>query len=211
LVAAIWIWGWEYAPMLTPENLRIVMLTIVGFSALIFLFCLVECRFNVKRLFLLFRTEWRIVTDQGFANRVSELFHAAPKVEKEKKPSAEPLRLLALLQREGRLVDFLLEDIQAYDDAQVGAAVRDIQQKCQAALREHVVLQPVLSKAEGEAVEVPANFDPSAIRLTGNLTGQPPFRGVLRHHGWRVQKFDLSPPPAGQDEFIVSPAEVELT
>ena len=198
--------------MLTPENLKVIILTIVGFTALIFLFCLVECRFNLKRLFLLFRTEWRIVTDQIFAHRVSELFGAAaPKVEKEKKPSAEPLRLLALLQREGRLLDFLLENIQAYDDAQVGAAVRDIHQKSQTALREHVTLQPVISKEEGDSVEVPANYDPSAIRLTGNLTGQPPFRGVLRHHGWRVQKMDLSPPPGGQDEFILSPAEVELS
>jgi hypothetical protein len=198
--------------MMSPETLRVVILTIVGFSALIFVFCLVECRFNIKRLFLLFKTEWRIVTDQTFANRVKELFGAAaPKVEKEKKPSAEPLRLLALLQREGRLVDFLLENIQAYEDSQIGAAVRDIHQKCQTALREHVTIQPVLNKEEGDAIEVPANFDPSAIRLTGNLTGKPPFQGTLRHHGWRVQKFDLSPPPAGQDEFVISPAEVELT
>ncbi len=195
--------------MITQETLRVAIVTIVAFSALIFLFCLVECRFNLKRLFLLFRTEWRIVTDGAFAGRVAELFGAA-KAEKEKKPTAEPLRLLALLQREGRLVDFLLEDIQAYDDAQVGAAVRDIHQKCQAALREHVTLQPVLSKEEGETVEIPAGFDPSAVRLTGNLTGKPPFRGVLRHHGWRVQKLDLAPPPAGQDEFVISPAEVEL-
>src|SRR5581483_11898321 len=121
--------------MITPEHLRVAIVTIVAFSALIFLFCLIECRFNLKRLLLLFRTEWRIVTDQSFAGRVAELFGAAPKADKEKKPSAEPLRLLTLLQREGRLVDFLLEDIQAYDDAQVGAAVRDIHQKCQAALR----------------------------------------------------------------------------
>ena len=199
---------------MTPEVLRVVILSIVGFSALVLLFCLIECRFNPKRLLLLFKTEWRIVTDQAFANRVAGLFGTAAKEEKEtkdKKPSAEPLRLLALLQREGRLVDFLLEDIQTYDDAQVGAAVRDIQQKCQAALREHVVMQPVISKMEGENVEIPAGFDPSAVRLTGNLTGKPPFRGVLRHHGWRVQKLTLAPPPSGQDEFIVSPAEVELS
>jgi hypothetical protein len=196
---------------MTPETLRVVILSIVGFSALIFLFCLVECRFSIRRLLLLLKTEWSIVTDQSFANRVAGLFGNVAKEEKEKKPTAEPLRLLALLQREGRLVDFLLEDIHAYDDAQVGAAVRDIQQKCQTALREHVVLQPVLNKSEGEEVEVHAGFDPSSIRLTGNLTGKPPFRGILRHHGWRVQKFDLAPPPAGQDEFVVSPAEVELS
>jgi len=83
-------------------------------------------------------------------------------------------------QRDGRLVDFLLEDVQAYPDAQIGAAVRDIHRKCQAALKEHLVLEPVLNQQEGATVEVPPGFDPSAVRLTGNVTGQPPFRGVLQ-------------------------------
>jgi Domain of unknown function (DUF2760) len=193
---------------MTLEQMRIVILTIVGFAALVLLFCMIETRFSPRRFFLLFRTEWRIVTDQHFADQVSALFGEARA--EEKKPSGEPLRLLALLQREGRLLDFLLEDIGSYDDAQVGAAVRDIQQKCQAALKEHVVLRPVVDKKEGEKVEVPSGFDPSAVRLTGNVTGVPPFRGTLQHHGWRVQELKLDKPPAGQDEFVLAPAEVEL-
>ncbi len=126
------------------------------------------------------------------------------------KPSGAPLRLLALLQREGRLLDFLMEDVQAYSDAQIGAAVRDIHRTCRKALQDHLVLEPVLPDAEGSEVTVPPGFDPAAIRLTGNVTGQPPFRGPLRHHGWRVRELKLAPPPAGQDEFIVQPAEVEL-
>ena len=59
-------------------------------------------------------------------------------------------------------------------------------------------------------MKVPAGFDPSAIRLTGNVTGQPPFQGTLQHHGWRVKEIKLAPPPEGQDQFIVQPAEVEL-
>jgi hypothetical protein len=59
-------------------------------------------------------------------------------------------------------------------------------------------------------VEVPPGFDPSAIRLTGNVTGQPPFRGTLQHHGWRVKDYTLQPAPQGQDEFVIQPAEVEL-
>ena len=107
-------------------------------------------------------------------------------------------------------MDFLLEDIQAYPDAQIGAAVRDIHRQCQAALKEHVTLEPVLPQGEGATVEVPAGFDPSAIRLVGNVTGQPPFRGTLQHHGWRVQELRLAPPPEGQDEFVLMAAEVEL-
>jgi hypothetical protein len=115
-----------------------------------------------------------------------------------------------LLQREGRLLDFLLENIQAYPDEQIGAAVRDIHRQAQAALKEHLVLEPVLSQSEGAAVEVPAGFDPSAVRLTGNVTGQPPFKGTLQHHGWRVKEIKLAAPPEGQDEFVLMPAEVEL-
>lgn len=134
----------------------------------------------------------------------------APELPKPPKPSAAPVRFLALLQREGRLVDFLTENIQAYDDAQIGAAVREIHRQCQAALQEHLDLEPVMAQEEGAAVEVPAGFDLSAVRLLGNVTGQPPFRGTLVHRGWRVKQIKLAPPPEGQDEFILQPAEVQL-
>jgi hypothetical protein len=127
-----------------------------------------------------------------------------------KKPSGAPLRLLALLQRDGRLLDFLLEDISTYDDAQVGAAVRDIHRACRKVVDEHLTLERVLAGEEEQEVTVPGGFDPAAVRLTGNVTGQPPFRGVLRHAGWRVKAIKLAEPPAGQDEFVVAPAEVNL-
>ena len=151
----------------------------------------------------------RWLSDPVFAAKVAAL-DAPPPPPKPVKPSGEPLRLLALLQREGRLLDFLLEDIAAYPNDQIGAAVRDIQQKCHKALQEHLLLEPVLNRGEGDAVEVPTGFDPSAIRLIGNVTGQPPFRGTLQHHGWRVKEIKLAKPSEGQDEFILQPAEVEL-
>jgi hypothetical protein len=151
---------------------------------------------------------WRVMRDPALAEKVQLLL--APPPEKPKKPSGVPVRVLALLQREGRLLDFLLEDIKDYPDPQVGAAVRDIHRQCQAALKEHIVLEPVMRQEEGSPVEVPAGFDPSAIRLTGNVTGQPPFKGTLRHHGWRVKEMKLPSPPEGQDELVLMPAEVEL-
>ena len=120
------------------------------------------------------------------------------------------LGLLAALQADGRLVDFLEEDLAPYGDEQVGGAARDIHQGCQRALRERVTLEPVLAGAEGEAVTVEAGFDPAAIRLTGNVTGSPPFRGVLRHAGWRVKMVTL-PVRRGQDPRVIAPAEVEIT
>ncbi len=164
-----------------------------------------------SRVGLACRAFGRALRDPLFAQKLAPLL-AAPTPEEPgpPKPSGAPLRFLALLQRDGRLLDFLLEDIQAHPDAQIAAAVRDIHRHCQAALKEHLALEPVLPRVEGETVEIAAGFDPSAIRLTGNVTGQPPFRGTLQHHGWRVKEIKLAPPPEGQDELVLMPAEVEL-
>jgi Domain of unknown function (DUF2760) len=152
----------------------------------------------------------RMCRDPEFAAKVRQLM-APPKPPEPPKPSGEPLRLLTLLQREGRLLDFLLEDVEGYANEQIGAAVRDIHRNCRKALQDHLVLVPVLPGEEQSAVEVAPGFDPSAIRLTGNVTGQPPFRGTLLHHGWRVKEIKIAKPPEGHDEFVVQPAEVELT
>jgi hypothetical protein len=146
----------------------------------------------------------RVTADAEFRRRIDKMLD--PKA----KPSGEALRLLALLQRDGRLVDFLLEDVQNYDNEQIGAAVRDIHKNCQKTINEHLVLEPVLKDSEGAIVDVGAGFDPSAVRLTGNVTGQPPFRGTLQHHGWRGKELKLAAPAEGQDEFVLQPAEVEL-
>lgn len=126
------------------------------------------------------------------------------------KPSGAPLRMLTLLQREGRLVDFLLEDISGATDQQVGFGVRELHGKCQSALKKALELEPVLQQREEETVEIPAGFDPSAVRMTGNVAGQPPFRGVVKHPGWRVKQIKVPAPPEGVNEFVLMPAEVEM-
>ncbi len=135
----------------------------------------------------------------------SGLSEAAP-------PSLQPaVQILSILQREGRLIDFLQEDLGAYEDSQIGAAVRNIHQGCKEALTEHVELKPIYEEAEGVAVTVPPGFDSSAVRLTGNVTGNPPFKGVLRHRGWRIARIELPKITAGRKEdLIVAPAEVEV-
>jgi hypothetical protein len=146
----------------------------------------------------------RANTDPAFAKKLDELFNPPPP-----KPSGEPVRLLGLLQREARLLDFLMENLSAYDDQQIGASVRDIQVKSQATIKKHLTLEPVMAQEEGSSVTVPAGFDPSSVRLVGNVSGQPPFHGTLQHAGWRVKAVNL-PKPEGQDEFVLMPAEVEL-
>jgi len=120
------------------------------------------------------------------------------------------LHLLCLLQREGRLVDFLKEDLKDYEDAQIGAAVRNIQENCQKSLNEYLSLKAVVDQEEGETVTIQPGFDASAIKLTGKVTGKPPFKGILQHRGWRVTNFALPQLSGAQNPNIVAPAEVEI-
>jgi hypothetical protein len=189
----------------------IVLLTLAGVIAARLILVFLIAGGDTRRIGQAFQVSWRTLRNPDFAAKVELLLAPpAPKDAKPPRPSGAPLRLLALLQREGRLLDFLLEDVQAYPDDQVGAAVRDIHRQCQAALKEHLTLEAVVPQHEGETADVPPGFDPSAIQLTGNVTGQPPFRGTVRHHGWRVKDLRLAPLPQGQDEFVLQPAEVEL-
>jgi hypothetical protein len=126
------------------------------------------------------------------------------------KPSGAALRMLALLQAEARLVDFLLEDISGAADAQIGQAVREVHRKAQAALKQHAVIDTVLPGNEGDTTTVPRGFDPSAVRVIGNVTGEPPFTGQIQHPGWRVRELKLAPAPEGADEFVLQPAEVQI-
>lgn len=124
---------------------------------------------------------------------------------------AGAVQMLAILQREGRLLDFLREDLQLYEDAQIGAAVRTIHAGCRQALDEHVRVEPIFNETEGNTVSVQPGFDPRSIRLTGNVVGEPPFRGELRHRGWRVVSVDLPQQVDGRaTEQIVAAAEVEV-
>jgi hypothetical protein len=142
---------------------------------------------------------------------------AEPKAEsKEKRESRADhhrdgaLAVLGLLQRRGRLVDFLRESIDGYDDAEIGAAVRDIHCGCAQVLAEYVTFEPVMPGEEEAVVTVPVGFDPGEIRLIGKVAGEPPFRGVLRHHGWRAVRTELPTLSEGVDRRVVAPAEVEI-
>lgn len=120
------------------------------------------------------------------------------------------VQMLGLLQRDGRLVDFLEEDVSAYPDGQLGAAVRSIHASCRQVLERYIKLEPVIASEEDQPVTVPVGFDPAAIKLVGNVTGEPPIRGLLRHRGWRVSAVTLPSLPQGAGRTIVAPAEVEI-
>lgn len=120
------------------------------------------------------------------------------------------LLILGILQRDGRLLDFLQEDIAGASDGDVGAAARVVHEGCRKALLEYVELKPVISKEEGEPVTIEPEFDAGRIRLTGNIVGKPPFQGRLAHPGWLASRLDLPSLSKEMDPTVVAPAEVEI-
>ena len=128
------------------------------------------------------------------------------------KPSSgeEAIYTLTLLQREGRLIDFLKEDISSFEDAQIGAAVRQVHEGCKKVLDKHFSVAPVLDSTEGEKVDIEKGFDPSMYELSGNVSGEPPYKGELRHKGWQATKVDLPTRQKSRNESIICPAEVDI-
>ena len=144
-------------------------------------------------------------TAQVSVSRLTEMERPAPEA------FDRAVQMLALLQRDGRLIDFLAENISPYPDAQLGAAVRTIHEACRKVLEHYVKLEPILNSEEDQPVTVQGGFDPAAIKLLGNVTGEPPIRGVLRHKGWHVKEVNLPPLPQGSGRMVIAPAEVELS
>ncbi len=150
-----------------------------------------------------------------FESEVPEAPTLPPGQVEETRPAEESsdraVQILALLQRDGRLIDFFSEDIAPYQDAQIGAAVRELHANCRKALEQYVKLEPIMAGEEDRPVTVEEGFDPAAVKLVGNVTGRPPLRGLLRHRGWRVTEINLpSLPPQGAGRSVVAQAEVEI-
>jgi hypothetical protein len=118
--------------------------------------------------------------------------------------------LLSMLQREGRLLDFLQENVASFSDADVGAAARIIHEGCRKVVQQYLALKPVLPDSEGARVTVPAGFDAQRTRLTGNVAGQPPYTGTLKHHGWVTTEVKFPSVSPALDPRVLAPAEVEL-
>ena len=124
---------------------------------------------------------------------------------------SDAISLLAALQREARLLDLVNESLDEYSDAQVGGAARDVLRDAKAVLERMFALTPLTDQPDGAAIETPENFDPAEYRLTGNVTGEAPFTGVLAHHGWQATRCEV-PTFSGSKKaaLIVAPVELEI-
>jgi hypothetical protein len=170
------------------------------------------------RIGLAFRLLFKTLFDGEFARRVGEFVSgkaepAPPRVVE--KPTAaavrsEAITLLSVLQREARLVDFLMEPIEGYGDAQIGAAVRDVHRDAAATLRRCFALGAVMEQEEGSEVQLSTPVDANRVRLVGNVSGAA-TRGRLVHRGWQAAKVELPQYSGGVETArVIAPAEVEV-
>lgn len=178
-----------------------------------------------KRLSYAFKSFFGILASGEIPPEVAEeLVHVPPQAvapAPERLPEVPPapvvesadraVQMLAILQRDGRLIDFFTEDISPYTDAQVGAAVRELQQSCRQSLERYIRLEPIIASEEGQPVTIQEAIDPAAIKLIGNITGKLPLHGLLRHRGWQVSAVNLPPLPDAASRSVVAPAEVEIS
>jgi hypothetical protein len=149
------------------------------------------------------------LTQLGLARRGSPKPQPAAPTPAVTRPSDGALQLLSILQRDSRLVDFIMEDIAGYSDDQVGAAVRGLHDQARESLSRYVKLDPVIDGVEGTFTK-PAVSDPAAVKFIGNVPAGKPSGGLLRHKGWRAAKVDLPALNPKQDAAIIAPAEIEI-
>jgi hypothetical protein len=179
------------------------------------------------RLITAFRIFFRALFNQPVAEQVERILSgtnlpappaavekpAAPVSPPPPKPSSpsDALVLLAALQREARLLDFLKEDLSGYADEQIGAAVREVHRDSAKVLDRFFALKPILAAPEESPVDLPADYDAARFRLSGKVAGAGPYHGTLRHHGWEAGKCEIptyTGSPGGAK--VVAPAEVEI-
>lgn len=124
-------------------------------------------------------------------------------------PSRSPaIELLAALQREGRLVDFLMESIDRYSDAQIGAVARDIHRGCRKTIERMFDIAPLRAEPEGSVLTLPSPPDAALWKVNGGATGARSVR--LCHPGWTARRIAL-PEWHGSEQagMVIAPAEVE--
>jgi len=169
------------------------------------------------RIALAFRSFFAILFSGQLPADIAQAFgfakaepQPAPKAVRQVGPSDGALQMLGILQRDSRLLDFMMEDISAFEDDQIGAAVRNLHDQCRDSLNRYVRLAPVIDGVEGTFTKIDSN-DPNTVKLLGNVPASGKAAGgMLRHKGWRADSIDLPPLAASQNAAIIAPAEIEI-
>ena len=192
------------------------------------------------RLVLALKTLFKIVFQPGYAARVvaleaagsepqapsklptvqtgDEPARAASEPPQDSSDALEPevtgaLQLLRILQREGRFIDFIEQDIEGFPDADVGTAARVVHSGCRVALHAQMKLATISTTQEDQPASLrdAREVQSGRWKLTGNVSGTPPHRGVVRHCGWLVEECHLPKSVGHDDARILCPAELETS
>jgi hypothetical protein len=92
----------------------------------------------------------------------------------------------------------------------VGAVARVVHGGCRKVLGAHVRIEAIRSEPEGQPVALEPGFDPSRVKLTGNVAGGGRLNGVLRHRGWQATDVRLPTVVDRAGALVLCPAEIEL-
>ena len=173
----------------------------------------------MSRIVLAFRCFFALLFGGSLSPELLKDLKLAPTPVKPEKPAAPPppafkpadgaLQVLSILQRDSRIIDFLMEDITSYSDDQIGAAVRSMQVSARESLGRYVTLAPVIDGVEGTYTK-PASNDPALVKYLGNVPAKGADGGTLRHRGWRATSISLPQLNPKQDNTIIFPAEIEV-
>ena len=139
-------------------------------------------------------------------------FEAKTEAKPEPKPAtptrSDALTLLSTLQREARLLDLVQEPLDHFQDAQIGAAAREVLKDCRKTLGRMFDIKPLAEQEEGEACNIPSNASPNRLRLIGKSSGTS---GTITHRGWQATCCEVPQWNGGRNEaWILAPTEIEV-
>lgn len=122
----------------------------------------------------------------------------------------DALTLLSTLQREARFLDLVGESLASFEDAQVGAAARQVISDVRKSLDRMFALGPLEKQEEGSPIIIPRPASPVRYHILGRGAEQA-TRGTLVHRGWKAERCQTpSWNGARDDAFVLSPVEIEV-
>lgn len=123
---------------------------------------------------------------------------------------SDALTLLGTLQREARFLDLVGEPLEGFEDAQVGAAARQVLSDVRKSLDRMFAVAPIAGEDEGSSVSIPKPASPVRYHVIGRNADQA-TRGTLVHRGWKAGRCQTpSWNGASDDAFVLSPVEIEV-
>lgn len=140
---------------------------------------------------------------------------SATTITAEQSSEAAVVQFVARLQEKGRFLDFIMDDIAAYDNESVGAAARIVHQGCCEVIHDSFTIETIFGGEELEELTLADNYDSHLFRLVGNVPESAPYEGHVLHRGWKTTRVNLSHVVKSEEQIdiarsILAPADVEI-